>query len=193
MHTGPPPTTGSRCAWANGAPEYVAYHDEEWGTPLRGDDALFERLTLEAFQSGLSWLTILRKREAFREVFADFHADAVAAYDEHDEARLMADPRIVRNRLKVAAAVTNARATVALRQRGGLAAFIESFAPEVPPAPETTEELQTTSPESVALSYGPAAGGRTHVHARPSAEPLNSSDAEVIRAPRRCGATTWVR
>ncbi|WP_295657050.1 DNA-3-methyladenine glycosylase I [uncultured Nocardioides sp.] len=142
----------ARCPWAAGDDLSRAYHDTEWGLPVSGEAAYLERLTLEAFQSGLSWLTILRKREAFREVFAGFHADAVAAYDEHDEARLMADPRIVRNRLKVAAAVTNARATVALRERGGLAAFIESFAPEVPPAPETTEELQTTSPESVALS-----------------------------------------
>ena len=86
-----------RCAWANSAPEYVEYHDEEWGTPLHGDDALFERVCLEAFQSGLSWITILRKRPAFRAAFAGFVIDAVAAFTEDDEARLMADAGIVRN------------------------------------------------------------------------------------------------
>src|SRR5436190_19958762 len=95
----------SRCGWAASAPEYLAYHDEEWGTPLHGDDALFERICLEAFQSGLSWLTILRKRPAFRSAFAGFAIDAVAAFTEEDEARLMADASIVRNRAKISAAV----------------------------------------------------------------------------------------
>jgi DNA-3-methyladenine glycosylase I len=142
----------ARCPWAAGDDLNRDYHDTEWGLRVSGEAAYLERLTLEAFQSGLSWLTILRKREAFREVFAGFDADVVAAYDDDDRARLMADPRIVRNRLKVTAAVTNARATVALRERGGLAAFVESFAPDVSPAPLTTGEMQTTSPESVALS-----------------------------------------
>ena len=150
------PVTGedglARCPWASGDDLNRAYHDTEWGLRISGEAAYLERLTLEAFQSGLSWLTILRKREAFREVFAGFDADVVAAFGEDDEARLMADPRIVRNRLKVAAAVTNARATVALRERGGLSAFVESFAPAVSPSPATTEEMQTTSPESLALS-----------------------------------------
>ena len=91
----------SRCGWATGAPEYVVYHDEEWGTPLHGDDALFERLCLEAFQSGLAWITILRKRPAFRAAFAGFAIDTVAAFADDDEARLMADAGIVRNRAKV--------------------------------------------------------------------------------------------
>ncbi|MBA2414645.1 MAG: DNA-3-methyladenine glycosylase I, partial [Geodermatophilaceae bacterium] len=90
-----------RCAWAGSAPEYVAYHDEEWGTPLHGDDALFERLSLEAFQSGLSWITILRKRENFRTAFDDFHVATVAAYDDNDVRRLLADAGIVRNRAKI--------------------------------------------------------------------------------------------
>jgi DNA-3-methyladenine glycosylase I len=141
-----------RCAWATSTPDYVAYHDEEWGTPLHGDDALFERLCLEAFQSGLSWITILRKRPAFRAAFAGFSIDAVAEFGPDDEARLMADARIVRNRLKVAAAITNARACVDLRDDGGLEAFMERFRPEKQPAPETTEEMVTTSPESKALS-----------------------------------------
>jgi DNA-3-methyladenine glycosylase I len=141
-----------RCPWAAGDPVNRAYHDSEWGLPVHGESAYLERLTLEAFQSGLSWRTILMKRDAFREAFAGFDADAVAAYGQDDVSRLMADARIVRNRRKVDAAVVNAAATVALRDDGGLQAFVESFRPEVSPAPETTEQMHTTSPESVALS-----------------------------------------
>ena len=141
-----------RCPWGNSAEDYVAYHDEEWGVPLRGEAALYERLTLEAFQSGLSWSTILHKRDAFREVFRGFDAEAIAAFDEDDEARLMADARIVRNLAKISAAIVNARATVALRDQEGLEALVLSFAPDDPPAPATTEEMQTTSVESLALS-----------------------------------------
>ena len=143
----------ARCRWGS-SPDYLTYHDTEWGRPVRDDDGLYERLTLEAFQSGLSWLTILNKRPAFRAAFADFDAETVAAYDDADRARLMADVGIVRNRLKIDAAITNARATVALRAQGGLAAYVEGFRPEVGPAPATTEEMVTTSPESVALSKG---------------------------------------
>ena len=143
----------ARCPWAGAAPSIMrAYHDEEWGRRVGGEAAYLERLTLEAFQSGLSWSTILNKREAFREVFAGFDADTVSGYDEGDIARLMDEPRIVRNRRKIEAAVTNAGATVALRDQGGLVEFIDSFAPEPPPASATTEEMTTTSPESVALS-----------------------------------------
>src|SRR5688500_2449561 len=103
-------TTRERCGWANAAaPEYIAYHDDEWGVPLRGVTAMFERLCLEGFQSGLSWLTILRKRPMFRVAFADFDPAVVAEFDEADKARLLADPGIVRNRLKIDAAVHNAR------------------------------------------------------------------------------------
>ena len=150
------PVTGDdgidRCPWAGGPGVMRDYHDHEWGSRVHGEAAYLERLTLEAFQSGLSWSTILNKREAFREVFAGFDADAVAKYDEDDAARLMDDPRIVRNRLKIAAAITNARATVALREQEGLEALVLSFHPEQPPAPATTEEMGTTSPESKALS-----------------------------------------
>jgi DNA-3-methyladenine glycosylase I len=132
------------------------YHDTEWGKRVRGESAYLERLTLEAFQSGLSWSTILNKRDAFREVFHGFDADAIAAFGPDDEARLMQDARIVRNRAKISAAVVNARATVALRDApdldGGLEALVLSFAPERPPAPRTTEEMATTSAESKALS-----------------------------------------
>ena len=150
------PVTGEdgieRCPWAGGPGVMRDYHDGEWGNRVHGEAAYLERLTLEAFQSGLSWSTILNKREAFREVFAGFDAEVVAAYDDADAARLMGDARIVRNRLKIAAAITNARATLALREREGLEALVLSFRPEQPPAPATTEEMTATSPESKALS-----------------------------------------
>ena len=109
----------TRCGWGASTPDYSTYHDEEWGRPVHGDDRLFERLTLEAFQSGLSWLTILRKREAFRSAFAGFSIPAVAAYDDRDAERLMNDAGIVRNRAKVAAALTNARAAADLLDAEG--------------------------------------------------------------------------
>lgn len=138
----------ARCPWAGTTPGMMRdYHDTEWGRPVSGEAAHYERLTLEAFQSGLSWATILAKRPAFREVFAGFDADAVASYDDGDVARLMADARIVRNRRKVDAAITNARATVALRDDGGLATLIAGFAPET-----AMDPASTTSAESVALS-----------------------------------------
>ena len=150
------PVTGddgvARCPWGSVDPLLRGYHDTEWGVPIRGEAAHLERLTLEAFQSGLSWRTILAKRDSFRAAFAGFDADAVAAYDDGDRARLLADAGIVRNRLKVDAAVTNARATVALREAGGLEAFVAGFRPERHDAPSSTGELATTSPESVALS-----------------------------------------
>jgi DNA-3-methyladenine glycosylase I len=140
-----------RCAWAESAPEYVVYHDEEWGTPLHGDDALFERLCLEAFQSGLSWITILRKRPAFREAFAGFAIDAVASFSDADESRLMTDASIVRNRAKIAAAVRNARAAQQLPE--GLSALLWSFAPTGPRLrPATLADVPATSGESVAMA-----------------------------------------
>jgi DNA-3-methyladenine glycosylase I len=140
-----------RCDWANSTPEYVAYHDEEWGTPLHGDDALFERVCLEAFQSGLSWLTILRKRPAFREAFAGFSIDAVAAFTADDEARLMADAAIVRNRAKISASIQNARAAQELPD--GLSELLWSFAPSGDrPRPATLGDVPATSPESVAMA-----------------------------------------
>lgn len=142
----------ARCPWGSDPGVMRDYHDTEWGTRVSGESAYFERLTLEAFQSGLSWSTILNKREAFREVFAGFDADVVASYDEAHALRLMAEPRIVRNRRKIDAAIINAQATVALREGDGLEAFVLSFRPQPPPAPRTTEEMTSTSPESVALS-----------------------------------------
>ena len=153
----------ARCPWGAGDLINLAYHDAEWGMRVSGEAAHLERLTLEAFQSGLSWLTILNKRDNFRAAFADFDADAVAAFGPADVERLMADAGIVRNRRKVEAAVTNARATVALRERGGLEAFLWSFRPEPGPAPRTTADVPTTSPESIALSKALKKAGFAHV------------------------------
>src|SRR4249919_1002865 len=141
-----------RCPWGGGPGVMRDYHDTEWGNRVHGEAAYLERLTLEAFQSGLSWSTILNKREAFREVFRGFDPEAIAAFGPDDEARLMADARIVRNRAKISAAIVNARATVALREQEGIVALVLSFAPEDPPAPASTEEMQTASAESKALS-----------------------------------------
>ena len=119
-----------RCPWGLSAPEYVAYHDTEWGRPVHGDQAIFERLCLEAFQSGLSWLTILRKRENFRAAFAGFDIEAVAAFGSDDVARLLADAGIVRNRAKINAAITNARAALELKE--GLSSLFWSHAGAAP-------------------------------------------------------------
>jgi DNA-3-methyladenine glycosylase I len=123
----------NRCAWATSAPDYIAYHDDEWGRPVHGDDRVYERVTLEAFQSGLSWLTILRKRENFRRAFAEFSIPKVAAFDESDVERLMNDTGIVRNRAKIDAAIANARAAAELP--GGLCELVWRFADWSAPAP----------------------------------------------------------
>jgi DNA-3-methyladenine glycosylase I len=138
-----------RCWWAVSAPEYVAYHDAEWGRPVRDAHGLYERLCLEAFQSGLSWLTILRKREAFRAAFAGFDIERVAGFGEADVERLMGDAGIVRNRAKIVAAITNARAASATED---LAALIWSFAPEPRPRPATRADLPSVTDESKALA-----------------------------------------
>ncbi|MFG2053808.1 DNA-3-methyladenine glycosylase I [Micromonospora sp. NPDC048930] len=141
----------ARCAWGASTPDYAVYHDEEWGRPLRGDDALYERLTLEAFQSGLSWLTILRKRPAFRLAFDEFRIDKVAGYGEADVARLLADTGIVRNRAKVEAAIANARA--ALELPDGLSALLWSYAPPPRAArPRSFAEVPAVTPESTAMA-----------------------------------------
>jgi DNA-3-methyladenine glycosylase I len=139
-----------RCAWASSSPDYELYHDEEWGRPLRGDRELFERVSLEAFQSGLSWITILRKREAFRAAFDRFDPSAVAAYDERDVDRLLNDAGIVRNRAKIEATIANARAALALDR--GLTELLWSFAPEHHKTPATMADVPATSPQSVALA-----------------------------------------
>ena len=148
----PGPDGQPRCPWGLSTPEYVGYHDEEWGRPVRDDTGLFERLCLEAFQSGLSWLTILRKRENFRAAFDGFKIDVVAGYGPADQARLLADAGIVRNRAKIDAAIGNARA--ALELPAGLAELVWAHAPDAAgrPAPQTLEELPSATAESKALS-----------------------------------------
>ena len=139
----------ARCAWGASTPDYAHYHDHEWGRPVHGADALYERLCLEAFQSGLSWLTILRKRENFRAAFAGFRISEVAAFTETDVERLMADTGIVRNRAKIEAAIANARAAAEVDD---LDALIWSFAPPDRPAPRSYADVPAVTPESTALA-----------------------------------------
>lgn len=141
-----------RCPWGVSAPDYVAYHDAEWGRPVRGDDALFERLSLEAFQSGLSWITILRRRETFRAAFASFEIARVARFTDADRERLLADPGIIRNRAKVDAALANAKELAGWRP-GELTELIWSHAPDpARPAPRSGEDVPAVTDESKALS-----------------------------------------
>ncbi len=145
-----------RCPWgmtAETMADYRAYHDTEWGRPVHGDDALFERMSLEAFQSGLSWITILRRREGFRAAFADFRIAEVARFTEDDAARLLADPRIIRNRLKISAMLANARLAAQLAP-GELDALIWSYAPDRAdrPVPRSTADVPPVTPESTALA-----------------------------------------
>ncbi|WP_369225237.1 DNA-3-methyladenine glycosylase I [Streptomyces sp. R39] len=142
-----------RCPWALSAEDYVSYHDEEWGRPVHGDDALYERLSLEAFQSGLSWITILRRRPGFRAAFADFHIQKVAAFTDEDRDRLLADPGIIRNRSKIDATMANAK-VLAEWAPGDLDTLVWSHAPEpgTYPAPRTLADVLPVTPESTALS-----------------------------------------
>lgn len=155
-----------RCGWCVRSPEYVAYHDAEWGRPLRGDAALYERIALEGFQSGLSWLTILRKRPAFRAAFRDFQPESVAAFGAADVARLLADPGIVRNRRKIEATIGNARVVAAMRERGGEGALTElvwRHAPGSHRRPASYAEIPAATPESQALARELKAAGMAFV------------------------------
>jgi DNA-3-methyladenine glycosylase I len=151
----PGPDGKPRCWWCLGSEDYLAYHDEEWGRPLHGETELFERLTLEGFQSGLSWLTILRKRENFRRAFDGFDIERIAAYGNKERKRLLADAGIVRNRMKIEATITNAKATREMHANGEtLDELIWSFAPDSDsrPVPRTLADLEATTPESKALA-----------------------------------------
>ena len=184
-----------RPTWASVDPLLRDYYDTEWGMPVRDETGLFERLSLEAFQSGLSWATILRKRPAFRAAFDGFDADAVAAYDDRDVARLMDDAGIVRNRRKVDATITNARATVALREQEGLVDLVWSFRPEVTPAPTSYAEVPTQSEESKALSKelkrrGFVFVGPTTMYAL--MEAVGIVDTHLVDSHRRGSSGVWV-
>ncbi|MCS5520453.1 DNA-3-methyladenine glycosylase I [Curtobacterium flaccumfaciens] len=184
----------ARPVWASSDELLREYYDTEWGMPVRDERGVFERLSLEAFQSGLSWRTILAKRPAFRTAFADFDADTVAAFGEDDVARLMADAGIVRNRAKILATITNANATIALRQDGGLADFVWSFRPTTTPEPRSSAEVPTKSDESLALSKalrkrGFAFVGPTTMYAL--MEALGIVDTHLMGSHRRGTSGVW--
>ena len=184
----------ARPVWASSDELLREYYDTEWGMPVRDERGVFERLSLEAFQSGLSWRTILAKRPAFRTAFADFDADTVAAFGEDDVARLMADAGIVRNRAKILATITNANATIALRQDGGLADFVWSFRPTTTPEPRSFAEVPTKSDESLALSKalrkrGFAFVGPTTMYAL--MEALGIVDTHLMGSHRRGTSGVW--
>ena len=184
----------ARPAWAASDPLMQAYYDHEWGMPVRDEQGLYERISLEGFQAGLSWATILRKREAFREAFLDFHPESVATFTEADVERLMLDSGIVRNRLKIRATITNAKATIALREEGGLVDFVWSFKPDKTPAPKTLADIPTTSPESIALSKalrkkGFAFVGPTTMYAL--MEAVGIIDTHLVDSHRRGSSGVW--
>lgn len=142
----------TRTSWALQDPLLTEYYDTEWGRPVTSERGLYERIVLESFQSGLSWLTVLKKRDALREVFADFDPEVVAEFTEEDIERLLGDARIIRNRAKIEAAITNAQATVALRDAGGLPAFVWRHTPEQSCVPATEEQIPSQSVESRELA-----------------------------------------
>jgi DNA-3-methyladenine glycosylase I len=155
-----------RCPWCGTDPLYVAYHDEEWGVPVHDDRKLFELLILEGAQAGLSWITVLRKREAYRKALHDFDSERVASYGDDDVARLLADPGIVRNRLKISGAIRTARAVRDLQARhGSLDAFLWQFVDGRPRVGrwQTLDEIPTQTPEAVAMSRALQKAGATFV------------------------------
>lgn len=187
-----------RCPWGLSTPEYVDYHDQEWGRPVVGERALFERISLEAFQSGLSWITILRKREGFRAAFAGFDPEQVARFDAEDEARLLADAAIVRNGAKIRATVANARAVLDLRGRGGLEALVESHRPPPRDEPRAGDlaDVPASTPGSTALAKAlRAAGfrfvGPTTAYAAMQACGLVDDHVAGCHVPPAPGTRTW--
>ena len=186
----------ARPAWAATDPLLREYYDTEWGMPVRDERGVFERVSLEAFQSGLSWATILRKRPAFRDAFAGFDPDAVAGFGEADVDRLLADARIVRNRAKVLATITNARATVRLRDTvdGGLAGLVWSCRPESTPRPHRFADIPTQSEQSVALAgdlkrRGFRFVGPTTMYAL--MEAIGIIDTHLVGSHRRGSSGVW--
>lgn len=186
----------ARCPWGSGAGVMRDYHDSEWGVPIHGESAMFERLCLEGAQAGLSWLTILNKRDHYREVFLGFEVDAVAALTDAELDSAMLDPGIVRNRAKISSVRQNARATVALRADGGLEAFIESFAPKVTPTPARTSELPTTAAESLALSKALKKRGFSFVGPTTMFALMEATgivDTHLLGCHRRAASGRWPR
>ncbi|WP_066521502.1 DNA-3-methyladenine glycosylase I [Curtobacterium ammoniigenes] len=184
----------ARPVWAATDPLLRDYYDHEWGMPVHDERGVYERLSLEAFQSGLSWRTILAKRPAFRAAFADFDPEAVASFGDDDTARLLADAGIVRNRAKIAATIVNARATVALRAEGGLGEFVWSFRPPSTPAPRLLSEIPTSSPESTALARGLRARGFAFVGPTTMfalMEAIGIVDTHLVGSHRRGSSGVW--
>jgi DNA-3-methyladenine glycosylase I len=186
----------ARPAWASVDPMLREYYDTEWGMPIRDERGLYERISLEAFQSGLSWATILRKRPAFREAFDQFDPDRVAHYGQPEVDRLLENSGIVRNRAKIRAAITNARATIRLREREGLVRFVWGFQPQTTPHPRTIQEIPTQSPESAALSKalrkeGFAFIGPTTMYAL--MEAIGMVDTHLLGSHRRGSSGVWER
>lgn len=184
----------ARPVWASVDPMLRDYYDTEWGMPVRDEQGMYERISLEAFQAGLSWATILRKRPAFRDAFDDFDPERVSRYDEAEVERLMNDAGIVRNRAKIHAAITNADATLRLRERGGLVDFVWSFQPPETPRPSTIAEIPTKSPESLALSKalrkeGFAFVGPTTMYAL--MEAVGIIDTHLLGSHRRGSSGVW--
>jgi DNA-3-methyladenine glycosylase I len=185
-----------RTPWADTNPLLTTYYDTEWGMPTHNDRDVFERLTLEAFQSGLSWLTILKRRESFRAAFDNFDYSKIAQYTEADIERLLQDTGIIRNRAKIVATVGNAQAALALEANGGLAEFVWSFKPEATPEPATMADVPSQSPESVALSkalkkLGFRFVGPTTVFAL--MEALGIVDTHIMTSHRRGASGIWPR
>lgn len=183
-----------RSPWAVSHPLLLDYYDLEWGMPVRGEQGLYERITLEGFQAGLSWLTILRKREAFRKAFNSFDPDLVALFSDRRLDALMAEPGIIRNRRKIEAARQNARATIALRNKGGLGELVWSFKPAATPVPRSTAEVPTSSPESQALSFALrkrdfAFVGPTTIYAL--MEAIGMVDTHIVGSHRRGSSGIW--
>lgn len=186
----------TRPTWAATDPLLRAYYDTEWGMPVRDERGVFERLSLEGFQAGLSWATILRKRENFRAAFAGFDPEAVAAFTDADRERLLKDAGIVRNRAKIDAAISNARATLALRETGGLAELVWSFRPVRTPEPVTYADVPSVSAESKALSKalktrGFAFVGPTTMFAL--MEAIGIVDTHLVGSHRRGSSGVWPR
>ncbi|WP_193078524.1 DNA-3-methyladenine glycosylase I [Brevibacterium aurantiacum] len=184
----------ARTPWAYGNPLLLDYYDTEWGMPVRDESGMFERLSLEGFQAGLSWLTILKKRDRFREVFRHFDAEAVAKFGESEIAALLDDPGIIRHRGKIEACIGNAKAALAMRDDGGLGDFIWSFQPETTPRPHSLRDVPTTSPESLALSKalkkkGFRFVGPTTMYAL--MEAIGMVDTHVLGSHRRGASGIW--
>ena len=184
----------ARPAWASSDPLMRDYYDQEWGLPVRDEQGLYERICLEGFQAGLSWATILRKRPAFRTAFEGFSPDAVAQFTAVDVERLMQDAGIVRNRLKIQAAINNAHATLALRQDGGLVDFVWQFQPATTPRPLVHTDIPTQSPESIALSNALRKKGFSFVGPTTMfalMEAIGMVDTHLLGSHRRGSSGIW--